>query len=96
MQSFDGERTWQIPKLGSTRYIKSQQELKAAMQEQLWPGNSDWVIRAHFDELKHTGKAQDYVRAFKVLDLECTKLNDFEKLYLFLRNLQPWAVNKLR
>ena len=48
------------------------------------------------DELKHIGKVQDYAHAFQVLDLECTRLNDFEKLYLFMRNMQPNAADELR
>ena len=34
--------------------------------------------------------------AFKILDLECTKLNDFEKWYLFTSNLQTLAQEELR
>ncbi|XP_059067817.1 uncharacterized protein LOC131858554 [Cryptomeria japonica] len=33
---------------------------------------------------------------FQVLDLECTKLRDFEKLFLFTKGLQPWAKDELR
>lgn len=31
-----------------------------------------------------------------MLDLECSKLNDFEKLFLFTKGLQPWAKDELR
>ena len=67
-----------------------------ALQEQFRPSNSDWVIRARFDELKHTRKVRDYMRAFQVLDLECSKLKKIEKLYFFMCNLQPWVADELR
>ena len=35
-------------------------------------------------------------KGIPILDLECSKLNDFEKIYLFMKNLQPWATDKLR
>lgn len=76
--------------------IKSWADLKAALHDQFRPGNSDWIIRSRFDELKHTGTIREYVKAFQVLDLECTKLSDFEKLFLFTKGLQPWAKDELR
>ena len=42
------------------------------------------------------GKVHDYVREFQVLNIECNKLNNLEKLYLFMCNLLPWAADELR
>lgn len=36
------------------------------------------------------------MKSFQVLDLECTKLSDFKKLFLFTKGLQPWAKDELR
>ncbi|XP_059070957.1 uncharacterized protein LOC131861807 [Cryptomeria japonica] len=44
----------------------------------------------------HTSTIHKYVKAFQVLDLECSKLNDFEKLFLFTKGFQPWAKDELR
>ncbi|XP_059064775.1 uncharacterized protein LOC131856852 [Cryptomeria japonica] len=80
----------------TVKSIKSWADLKAALHDQFRPGKSDWIIRSRFDELKHTGTIREYVKAFQVLDLECTKLSDFEKLFLFTKGLQPWAKDELR
>lgn len=76
--------------------IKSWADLKAALHDQFRPGNSDWIIWSCFDQLKHTSTIREYVKVFQVLDLECSKLNDFEKLFLFTKGLQPWAKDELR
>ncbi|XP_059066505.1 uncharacterized protein LOC131048153 [Cryptomeria japonica] len=76
--------------------IKSWADLKATLHDQFRRGNLDWIIQSRFDELNHTNTIREYVKAFQVLDLECSKLNDFEKLFLFTKGLQPWAKDELR
>lgn len=80
----------------NVKVIKTWADLKGALRDQFRPGNSDWVNRARFDQLKHTGTVRDYVKQFRVLDLECDKLGDWEKFFLFMRNLQPWAAEEVR
>lgn len=78
-----------------TQKIENWQDLKVTLQEKFQFKNNDWVIRARFDEIKHMGKVHEYVRAFQVLVLECSKLNYFEKLYVFMKNLKLWAIDDL-
>lgn len=46
--------------------------------------------------LKHSGRVQDYIKTFSGLMLEIKDMSEEDRLYHFLKGLQPWAQSELR
>lgn len=66
-----------------------------AIKAQFQPTNVQSLSRKKLAGIKHTGNIRDYVIAFSEAVLQCEYMSEHDKLYNFIKGLQPWAANNL-
>lgn len=69
--------------------------LKQEFKKQFMLSNTTWVACDALGKLKQIGLARDYVKQFSSPMLDVMDMLETNKLYMFLRGLQPWAPLKL-
>ena len=76
--------------------METWEALKKELKEQFLPSNTAWLARDAMAKLRHNGPVRDYVKEFSALMLDVTDMSETDKLYTFLKGLQPWAQLELR
>ena len=69
--------------------------MKEELRAQFGPGNQSWLARNQLMALMHSSRVQDYIKMFLRFMLEIKYMSEENRLYHFLKGLQPWVQSVL-
>ena len=76
--------------------IETWDVLKEELKKQFLPTNVSWKVRDALWNLKQNKSVHEYVAEFQALMLDVKEMSEEDRLYTFIRGLQPWAQTELR
>ncbi|XP_027156075.1 uncharacterized protein LOC113756717 [Coffea eugenioides] len=95
--SGDAKLWWRMMQSDPTRpKVDTWDVLKEELKKQFLPTNVSWKVRDALWNLKQNKSVHEYVAEFQALMLGVKEMSEEDRLYTFIRGLQPWAQRELR
>ncbi|XP_027150169.1 uncharacterized protein LOC113750389 [Coffea eugenioides] len=95
--SGDAKLWWRTMQSDPTRpKVETWDVLKEELKKQFLPTNVSWKVRDALWNLKQNKSVHEYVAEFQALMLDVKEMSEEDRLYTFIRGLQPWAQRELR